>query len=793
MRKQSLKIRLIALVVISIIGPITILAGILGRAYVHDQHKRLEYSLSRELQTVSYAASVGLEFNDTKTVKESIDLLKDIREFVGIEVMGSDGRVVVARDFSRLKNDSRAVSFLISVDIFNNVNVKIGRIEAVATEQYLKGDIKRSFWVVSLIIFCAVVFSLLLVTIILKKLFMPLTRLKAAIDMSGRKGFLGQVSVESDDEVGELASSFNEMIKRIFTAREEIARYQNHLEDIVRERTELLQASEKRLSNLNETFLVFGTDPLKNINLLTELCQKILGANHVVYNRLQGDRVLPLDECVPGDGNAKNISEGHICCDIIKNGGKDFVVIQDLQTTDYSNTAPCIHKHGLNTYIGIPVNYGGVCVGALCVGYQNNVSLGENEKKVLGIISTAISVEESRFQAEQVLRDAKRKADTASLAKSQFLANISHEMRTPLNSIIGFSENIIQISGQDAVRTRAGTILHESELFLRLINDLLDEAKMETGKLGFDFGAFDLFLLLDDIKSIFEPMVAHKNLRLEIVLAKEVPQFLVSDSYRLRQVLVNLISNAVKFTDKGSVVLEVFPGSIQGKRQKVLFKVKDSGIGISPEKIKNIFSPFYQVDPSLNRKYGGTGLGTTISQKIVEQMGGTIGCESQLGQGSVFFFELPFDLCEEAQTKIVLEHNAGSPLQVSSLALGSARVLFAEDQDVNRELALVQFDQLGVKNPRIVCDGQKALEACQEGEFDIIFLDVQMPVMDGVEAAAKIRSLHGKFDSIPIVICTATTNAEVHQQCRKAGVSEILLKPIRVRLLATVLNKYFGS
>jgi signal transduction histidine kinase/HPt (histidine-containing phosphotransfer) domain-containing protein/ActR/RegA family two-component response regulator len=409
-----------------------------------------------------------------------------------------------------------------------------------------------------------------------------------------------------------------------------------------------------------------------------------------------------------------------------------------------------------------------------------------------GFIFTAVDIS-TRKQAEEVLRQAKEAAESANRAKSDFLSNISHEMRTPLHSIIGFSENIIQVSQQEAVRGQAATILHESELFLRLIDDLLDQAKMETGKLGIEFYPFDLFLLIQEVRTFFEPMIAHKNLGFAIILDDSLPQFLIGDSYRVRQVLVNLIANAIKFTEKGAVTVEVFPGELQDKRQRVLFNVKDSGIGIPEEKIKNIFSPFFQVEPSLHRKYGGTGLGTSIAQKLVEQMGGTIGCTSLLQRGSTFFFELPFDLCDETQKRLIIGADARHLSQTMPSALGSARILFADDHDVNRDLVRVQFDQLGLKDPQIVGDGLSALEACRKEAFDIIFLDVQMPVMNGIEAAGKIRALKGRFDSVPIVICTATTNAEVHEQCLKAGVNEVLLKPIRARALAVILNKYFGS
>ncbi|NLO91381.1 MAG: response regulator [Elusimicrobia bacterium] len=379
---------------------------------------------------------------------------------------------------------------------------------------------------------------------------------------------------------------------------------------------------------------------------------------------------------------------------------------------------------------------------------------------------------------------AKPDADTA---KSEFLSRISHEMRTPLHAIIGFAEYITLISNQPEVVRRASIIMHESESFLRLINDILDQAKMEAGTFDLVARPFTLSGVARDLETIMRPLAEAKGLRLDVSAAEGLPPQVIGDAYRVRQILVNLVGNAVKFTEKGFVALEITAERSGPDQYRARFRISDSGIGMDADKMKNLFTPFYQADSNLDRKYEGTGLGTYIVKRLVEQMGGTLGCSSQPGKGSIFWCEIPFTtkLAQEASAA-ARDGAAAAPAEIPVPA-ENLRILYAEDQEVNRDLARAQLQQLGLKNLVLVENGEEAVAACEKTEFDLVFLDLQMPVMDGVIAAANIRLKHPR---LPLIAITANVNPAVHRECLETGFAEVLLKPTKVGALAALIGRY---
>ncbi|MDD4005199.1 MAG: ATP-binding protein [Elusimicrobiaceae bacterium] len=408
------------------------------------------------------------------------------------------------------------------------------------------------------------------------------------------------------------------------------------------------------------------------------------------------------------------------------------------------------------------------------------------------LVEAFIDISE-RKKMEQFLKEAKDSAESANNAKSAFLSNVSHEIRTPLHAIIGFAENIIQISTQEEVRTRARIILNESESFLRLINDILDQSKLDSGKFELSCTPFSLSGLVHELAEVFKPLVGKKQLRLGVNVELDVPDFVLGDSYRVQQILTNLVGNAVKYTESGFVEISVGLAKPGEAECEIMFKVSDSGIGIAKEKLERIFDPFYQVSPDLNRKYEGSGLGTSIAKKLVEQMNGVIGCDSAPGQGSVFWFKLPLKIAgdlkkETASAGVTARQDVIYPAKKTQ----ELKILFAEDRVVGRDLARVQFEQLGLKKVTFVNDGREALDACVTGRFDLVFLDLQMPVMDGIEAASKIRATQPAYAEVPLLAITANVNADVHKRCLDAGFNEVLLKPVKTNMIAAVLYKYFG-
>ena len=331
-------------------------------------------------------------------------------------------------------------------------------------------------------------------------------------------------------------------------------------------------------------------------------------------------------------------------------------------------------------------------------------------------------------------------------------------------------------------RKQAEQITAECGKLLELINQLLDLAKIEAGKMEVDAQNFSLQTLLDDITSAFNAAAAEKNIGFTVSVHADVPGALNGDEMHLRQVLINLIGNAIKFTQEGGVSVSINSSEETGNRVKLMFSLIDTGIGRAKEKLGIIFESFTQADSASTREYGGSGLGTTICRQLVELMGGEIGAESELGKGSTFWFALPFEKASPAKAQEASPESAGPPA-----SLNHARVLVVEDYPTNQEVAKYLIESAeGVVT--IAENGQVALEMFKEGVFDIILMDVQMPKMDGYEATREIRKLP-RGAGVPIIGMTANVFEKDRQACLAAGMDDFLPKPLELgRFLSTVAH-----
>ncbi len=375
-------------------------------------------------------------------------------------------------------------------------------------------------------------------------------------------------------------------------------------------------------------------------------------------------------------------------------------------------------------------------------------------------------------RANTDLHDAMEAARHASQAKSRFLANISHEMRTPLNCIIGFSEMISRGVDQNQ-KKNLDIVLEESERLLTLINQLLDIEKIEAGKISLDPATFNLKEFLQAIENSFAVHCADKGLYLQMEEGEGVPELIEADAFRLRQVLDNLVSNAVKFTSRGGVRVSVELEGQRRNRELVLkFSVADTGIGIPREQAASIFDSFEQGDSSRTRQYGGTGLGTTITKQLVTLMKGEIGLESEMGAGSLFWFTLPCRVPMEDEFPETKNASPGS----AELIQGSPKVLVVEDYLPNRVIARSHLESLGCQVLEAL-NGREAVELTDEQLFDLILMDVQMPEMDGLQATALIRQ--GPNRETPVVGLTANAFPDDLRQYRQAGMNGVLTKPLR--------------
>ena len=429
----------------------------------------------------------------------------------------------------------------------------------------------------------------------------------------------------------------------------------------------------------------------------------------------------------------------------------------------------------------------------------SEIAIRDEDNKIIEYEGIAHDVTEQKLYERQ-LSISKEEAELANKIKSQFLANMSHEIRTPLNAIIGLGQLLLNSKLNEKQLSQLKKINFSSHLLLNLVNEILDFSKVESDQIELEQVNFSIYELIENLQQMSIEKARQKNLRLIYKIDRAVPDNLIGDPLRLSQVFLNLINNAIKFTNRGKVIINIQMNSMDNEICTLLCSVQDTGIGISPKQFDKLFKPFSQVDSSMTRQFGGTGLGLAICKKLVLLMHGDIWVESQLQLGSTFYFTVQLALSHNQANPIFEESSAGmeqisdstdsDQIENNIRPAQRPKILLAEDNEINQEVALNILAEMDV-DVVVVNDGLEALEKVKQESFSLILMDLQMPVMDGFEATRLIKSMP-KHRNIPIIAMTAHAMQGDRDKCLAMGMDDYLPKPIDIKVFTRTLKKWLN-
>ncbi len=560
---------------------------------------------------------------------------------------------------------------------------------------------------------------------------------------------------------------------------------------IMQDITDLKQKEEELLSAKHRTEAIYQITSQPNFDLHQQMNQvleravELLGLETSILTCIEGEQstVISAYDQHQQIQPEQTFHLKDLFCDITFREDR-LVAIHHVEISDY-RTHPCYQKFEVEAYAGIPIRVKGKKFGTLSLfsSQPREVPFTQSDKNFIYNLGQWISATLERLDYENELIEARQQAEKALEVKEAFLSTISHEIRTPMNAVIGMSHLLMQEDPKPEQLENLQTLRFSAENLLTLINDILDYSKIESGKIEFEYIDFNLREFINHLKQSFLFQAEEKGIELKISVDEDIPVYVRGDSARLNQVMTNLISNAVKFTQQGRVLVMITLLKENQDTLEIEFEVQDTGIGIAEDKQQMIFERFTQADASVNRQFGGTGLGLAITRNLLELQGSQISVESEVGKGARFCFVLTFQKTDQIQAKAQLGNQKTTFFQ----ALGTFKLLLVEDRKVNQKITTRFLNQWGIQ-PDIAENGLIALEKAQQSTYDLILMDLLMPVMNGFEATEAIRALE-PYQNRPIIALTASSLTEERKRAYEAGVNDFILKPFSPKELYKKISK----
>ncbi|MCG5500242.1 ATP-binding protein [Ectothiorhodospira lacustris] len=556
-----------------------------------------------------------------------------------------------------------------------------------------------------------------------------------------------------------------------------------HALGILRDITDRKQA-ERRLVRLTECLSSMGPNFDDNAQDITRLCGELFGSDAAFYNRLQQGRLCSLGHWNRPPGlPLEDDPEGHVCHGLIKDTALECLVIEDLEQSPYFETDPAIQRYGLKAYFGHKVYCRGEVAGSLCVVFTRRCRPSDEERRLLTLLAAALGAEEERHLAVQQWHEAKERAEQANRAKSEFLSRMSHELRTPMNAVLGFSQ-LLEADpalGEEQLDS-VHEILRGGRHLLELINEILDLSRLEAGKIELSLEPVAMSSVLTECITLLRPLADERRIRLHVNSRQD--HAVLGDRTRLKQVLINLMSNAIKYNrPDGDVWLETRMG---GGGETIRVSVADTGLGIDPARMDELFQPFNRLGVDDQAATEGTGIGLTIALRLMELMGGCIGVEPRQGGGSVFWFELP--AVQDAPVPVPSHRPFGGIAPSGGIASGHC-ILHVDDNPSNLRLVA----QVLAKRPGIQVlqapGADLGLALARSHRPDLIILDINMPGMNGYRVLKSLREDAGTA-AIPVFALTANATQRDVIRGKEAGFDEYLTKPLDIPDFMALLDRY---